>query len=69
MTPKKIKNKEIPFEDVLIGDIVIVRPGEKVPMDGEIVSGRSALDEFMLTGESILVEKSAGDEIIGATMY
>ncbi|WP_028306783.1 heavy metal translocating P-type ATPase [Desulfitibacter alkalitolerans] len=70
-TARVIRNEQevdIPIEDVVIGDIVIVRPGEKVPVDGEIVSGRSALDESMLTGESIPVEKSVGDEVIGATI-
>jgi Cu+-exporting ATPase len=59
---------EIPVEDVQVGDIVYVRPGEKVPVDGEIVEGRSALDESMLTGESIPVDKSVGDKVIGATI-
>ena len=70
-TARVIRNEQevdIPIEDVVIGDIVIVRPGEKVPVDGEIVSGRSALDESMLTGESIPVEKSVGNEVIGATI-
>ncbi|RYD02372.1 hypothetical protein N752_23870 [Desulforamulus aquiferis] len=64
------KNQEIdiPIEDVILGDIVIVRPGEKVPVDGDIISGRSSLDESMLTGESMPVEKSIGDEVIGATI-
>ena len=59
---------EIPVEEVLIGDIVIVRPGEKVPVDGEITEGSSALDESMITGESLPVEKAAGDQVIGATL-
>jgi len=59
---------DIPVEDVEVGDIVVVRPGEKVPVDGVIVEGRSALDESMLTGESMPVEKSVGDEVIGATI-
>ena len=70
-TARVIRNEQemdISIEDVLIGDIVVVRPGEKVPVDGEIVSGRSALDESMLTGESIPVEKSVGHEVIGATI-
>lgn len=70
-TARVIRNEQemdIPIEDVVLGDIVVVRPGEKVPVDGEIISGRSALDESMLTGESIPVEKSVGDEVIGATI-
>ncbi|MBI4319974.1 MAG: copper-translocating P-type ATPase [Chloroflexi bacterium] len=59
---------DIPVEDVLIGDTVIVRPGEKVPVDGIVTEGRSALDESMITGESIPVEKGPGDEVIGATI-
>jgi len=59
---------DVPVEQVLVGDLVRVRPGEKVPVDGVIVEGRSALDESMLTGESLPVEKAAGDEVIGATL-
>jgi P-type Cu+ transporter len=59
---------DIPFEEVLAGDIVVVRPGEKVPVDGIVLDGHSSLDESMITGESIPVEKHAGDEVIGATM-
>ncbi|TLM74030.1 MAG: copper-translocating P-type ATPase, partial [Actinobacteria bacterium] len=59
---------EVPVEQVLPGDIVEVRPGEKVPVDGTVVSGTSAVDESMLTGESIPVEKHPGDTVIGATM-
>ena len=59
---------EIPVEDVVVGDVVAVRPGEKVPVDGVIVSGRSALDESMVTGESLPVDKEPGDEVIGATV-
>ncbi|MBU7591177.1 heavy metal translocating P-type ATPase [Metabacillus halosaccharovorans] len=58
----------IPIEDVLKGDIVYVKPGEKVPVDGEIVEGQSALDESMLTGESIPVDKKVGDHVIGSTI-
>src|SRR5574341_2651019 len=56
------------FRSVLVGDVVIVRPGEKIPVDGEIVEGGSAVDESMVTGESLPVEKRAGDEVIGATL-
>jgi Cu+-exporting ATPase len=62
------REEDIPVEDVVIGDIVVVRPGEKVPVDGEIIEGRSAVDESMLTGESIPVEKNPGDTVIGATI-
>src|SRR5690606_31436468 len=53
---------------VIVGDLVRVRPGEKVPVDGVVVEGRSALDESMLTGESLPVEKGPGDTVIGATL-
>jgi Cu+-exporting ATPase len=59
---------EVPVETVKAGDMVVVRPGERIPVDGLVDSGHSAVDESMLTGESIPVEKSPGDEVIGATM-
>ncbi len=59
---------DIPVDDVFVGDIVVVRPGEKIPVDGIVTEGRSAVDESMLTGESIPVEKGPGDEVIGATL-
>ncbi|KRT77080.1 MAG: Cu(2+)-binding/translocating P-type ATPase, Cu2+-exporting ATPase [Armatimonadetes bacterium CSP1-3] len=59
---------DIPVEDVQVGDAVVVRPGEKIPVDGVVISGHSAVDESMLTGESIPVEKREGDEVIGATL-
>lgn len=59
---------EIPVEQVLVGDEVIVRPGEKIPVDGIVETGRSAVDESMVTGESIPVEKGQGDIVIGATL-
>ena len=59
---------DLPIEKLEIGDIVVVKPGEKVPVDGIITEGHSALDESMLTGESIPVDKSVGDEVIGATI-
>ncbi|MFN8482451.1 MAG: heavy metal translocating P-type ATPase [Anaerolineae bacterium] len=60
--------QDIPVETVMVGDLVRVRPGEKVPVDGVVTEGRSALDESMLTGESLPVEKSPGDQVIGATL-
>ncbi|MBI3001764.1 MAG: copper-translocating P-type ATPase [Deltaproteobacteria bacterium] len=62
------RETDIPVEEVLVGDVVVVRPGEKVPVDGEIVEGSSAVDESMVTGESLPIEKKAGDEVIGATI-
>ncbi|MEJ5201426.1 MAG: heavy metal translocating P-type ATPase, partial [Anaerolineales bacterium] len=59
---------EVPVEEVKVGDIVIVRPGEKVAVDGVVLEGRSAVDESMLTGESLPVEKGPGDAVIGATL-
>jgi len=60
--------QDIPIDRVVVGDLVRVRPGEKVPVDGLITEGRSALDESMLTGESLPVEKAPGDAVIGATL-
>lgn len=62
------KELDLPVEEVLVGDTVIVRPGDKVPVDGELIEGSSAVDESMITGESIPVEKRVGDEVIGATL-
>ncbi len=59
---------DIPIEEVEAGDIVVVRPGEKVPVDGRILEGDSSIDESMLTGESLPVEKKSGDNVIGATI-
>ena len=59
---------DISVEEVLVGDIVVVRPGEKIPVDGAIVEGSSAVDESMVTGESLPVEKKVGEEVIGATL-
>jgi Cu+-exporting ATPase len=62
------QEQEIPAEAVQVGDIVIVRPGERIPVDGVVLEGYSAVDESMITGESMPVEKKAGDEVIGGTM-
>ena len=59
---------EVPTADVRVGDLMIVRPGEKIPTDGEVMDGRSAVDESLVTGESIPVEKGPGDAVIGATV-
>ncbi|HEY7546041.1 MAG TPA: heavy metal translocating P-type ATPase, partial [Blastocatellia bacterium] len=59
---------DVPVEEVIKGDTVIVRPGEKISVDGRIIEGASAIDESMLTGESLPVEKKAGDEVFGATI-
>ncbi|WP_079524081.1 heavy metal translocating P-type ATPase [Solibacillus isronensis] len=60
--------KEIPLEEVVTGDIILVKPGEKIPVDGEVVEGTSAIDESMLTGESLPVDKKAGDLLYGSTI-
>ncbi len=62
------KEIDIPIEEVKIGDIVRVRPGEKIPIDGKITEGSSSIDESMVTGESIPVDKNMGDAVIGATI-
>ena len=59
---------DVPIETVVVGDIIVVRPGEKVPVDGVITEGTSTLDESMLTGESLPVDKKAGDTVVGATI-
>ncbi|MGH2369415.1 MAG: heavy metal translocating P-type ATPase, partial [Chloroflexota bacterium] len=59
---------DVPIAEVVAGDTVIVRPGEKIPVDGTIIAGHSAIDESMITGESLPVEKTVGDEVIGATI-
>lgn len=59
---------DIPIDDLIVGDMVVVRPGEKIPVDGELVKGSSSIDESMLTGESVPVEKSSGSEVYGATI-
>ena len=62
------EERMVPVENVRVGDLLRVRPGEKVPVDGEVVDGHSAVDESMLTGESIPVDKSPGDRVAGATV-
>jgi len=59
---------DVPIESVRVGDLVVVRPGERIPVDGIVVDGRSAVDESMLTGEPLPVDKGTGDEVIGATI-
>ena len=62
------REMDIPIEDLAVGDLVVVRPGEKIPVDGEIVEGMSSVDESMLTGESLPLEKSPGSEVFGAAI-
>lgn len=74
MTPKTAtllsdgQEKTVEVENLTVGDVVLVRPGEAIPADGIVVSGRSAVDESMITGESVLAEKNEGDRVTGATM-
>ncbi|MEQ9145593.1 MAG: heavy metal translocating P-type ATPase [Parvibaculaceae bacterium] len=62
------KEVDLPVEEVVVGDVVIVRPGDKIPVDGTLTEGSSAVDESMITGESIPIEKHVGDEVIGGTL-
>ena len=62
------KEIDVPIQDVIINDIILVRPGEKIPVDGEVIDGNSMVDEAMVTGESLPVKKQPGDEVIGATI-
>jgi Cu+-exporting ATPase len=62
------REEDVPLEQVIVGDVLRVRPGEKIPVDGTVVDGTTAVDESMITGESIPVEKRAGDRVIGATI-
>jgi Cu+-exporting ATPase len=59
---------DLPVEEVVVGDTAVIRPGDKVPVDGEVKEGASAVDESMVTGESMPVEKQMGDEVIGGTL-
>ncbi len=59
---------DIDIDDVVVGDVIVVRPGERIPVDGRVVDGRSAVDESLLTGEPIPVEKTEGDEVVGGTI-
>ena len=61
-------DEDIPVDAVVVGDLLRVRPGEKIPVDGEVVEGRSAVDEFFVTGEAMPVEKTVGDRVIGGTL-
>ncbi|MFQ6037218.1 MAG: heavy metal translocating P-type ATPase [Candidatus Aminicenantales bacterium] len=62
------QERDIPVEEVQVGDVVVVRPGEKIPVDGIVTEGASAVDESMITGESLPVKKKPGDEVVGATI-
>lgn len=62
------EEKEVPIQEVKIGDVMVVRPGEKIPADGVVIEGTSFVDESMATGESLPVQKNQGDEVIGATV-
>ncbi|MFH1538616.1 MAG: heavy metal translocating P-type ATPase, partial [bacterium] len=62
------KEEDVPLDEVRAGDVVVIRPGESIPVDGKVVEGRSAVDESMITGESIPVDKNPGDEVVGATV-
>jgi Cu+-exporting ATPase len=62
------KESDIPVDEVLVNDVVIVRPGEKIPVDGKVIAGSTAIDESMITGESMPIEKQVGDEVIGGTL-
>ena len=68
LVSKEFKEHEIPVEEIVEGDLMIIRPGERVPTDGMIMDGSSSIDESAITGESIPVDKAKGDEVIGATI-
>jgi len=62
------QEQDVPIQEVAVGDVVVVRPGEKIPVDGVVLEGRSAVDESMVTGEPLPATKEAGDEVVGATI-
>ncbi len=62
------QEQEVSLEELVVGDIIIVRPGEKIPVDGKIVEGTTSIDESMITGESVPIDKKVGDSVIGATI-
>ena len=62
------QHREIPIDEVILGDVVVIKPGQKIPVDGEVLEGVTAVDESMITGESIPVDKNVGDLVIGATI-
>jgi len=62
------KDVEIPLQDVVVGDILLIRPGEKIPIDGVIIEGATQVDESMISGESLPIEKTTGDEVVGSTL-
>jgi Cu+-exporting ATPase len=62
------KEMTIPIDEVVVGDVLVVKPGEKIPVDGEVIEGRTSIDESMITGESIPVEKNVGNQVIGASI-
>lgn len=75
LTPKTARiirddgsDEDIPIEDVVPGDVLLIRPGEKIPVDGEVIEGKSSVDESMVTGESLPVKKNTGEKLIGATV-
>ncbi len=68
LVSKQFRELEIPVEEIIQGDLMIIRPGERVPTDGRIIDGSSSIDESAITGESIPVDKVSGDEVIGATI-
>ena len=62
------READVPIDDLVVGDLIVVRPGEKVPVDGDVVEGASSVDESMLTGESVPVDKSPGSQVFGAAL-